>query len=145
MATAAILVVCENVFAMNTTIHEVVGMDLPAGFLNASAKILVKWSTSLRKMLSRLSPRLITPVHRRRRRRMSGILHSQLSWHRPLWNAAYAASTPKQNELCHGLTPANELRFLLREPITPSSGLTESSRNKNRVELNPTHDWLSAI
>ena len=43
------------------------------------------------------------------------------------------------------VSPGNELRFLLREPITPSSGLTESSRNKNRVELNPTHDWLSAI
>jgi len=34
-------------------------------------------------------------------------------------------------------TKVNELRFLLREPTTPSSGLMESSRNKNLVGLNP--------
>jgi hypothetical protein len=34
----------------------------------------------------------------------------------------------------------NELRFLLREPWTQKTSLMQSSRNKSRVELNPTCD-----
>jgi hypothetical protein len=36
----------------------------------------------------------------------------------------------------------NELRFLLREPRRQNSGGTESSRNKSRVELNPSRGRL---